>query len=242
MIVGLIILAYLALEKKNIAIATLLVVSTIFIKLFGIVALVMFLFYPNKLKSGLYIVFWTLLIGVLPLVVIPFDDLMFLYKSWLGLLQNDHGTLMKFSVMGILQTWFGVNANYKAVILLIGMVTFCIPLIRWKVYSVPRFKLLYLASVLIWVIIFNHMAESATFIIAVTGVSIWYFTKQSPSKLDTFLIILTLLLTILSPTDIYPKSLRDNFFIPYTLKVLPCILVWIKINYELLTLKIVQKK
>lgn len=238
LIAGLIILAYLALEKNKVAIAALLVVSTVFIKIFGIVALVMFLFYPNKIKSGLYVFLWTILLAVLPLIVVPYEQLIFLYKSWLNLLQNDHSTLMKFSVMGILQSWFGVSANYKSIVLFIGMIMFCIPLIRFKTYAIPRYKLLFLASVLIWVIIFNHMAESATFIIAVVGVAIWFFTKTSPSKLDYVLLISTFILTSLSPTDIFPASVRNNFFIPYTIKVLPCILVWIKINYELLTLKL----
>jgi hypothetical protein len=238
LIAGLIILAYLAIEKNKIAVATLLIISTVFIKLFGIVALAIFLFYPNKNKSSLYVILWSILLGVLPLIVVPYDQLIFLYKSWLNLLQNDHSVLMKFSVMGILQSWFNVGVNYKTIVLLIGMITFCIPLLRFKLYKSSRYKSLFLSSILIWVIIFNHMAESATFIIAIAGVAIWFFTKKEPSKLDYTLLILTFILTSLSPTDIFPASLRNNFFIPYTIKVLPCILVWIKINYELLTLKL----
>ena len=78
------------------------------------------------------------------------------------------------------------------------------------------------------------MAESATFILAVTGISVWYFTKNEVTLLDKFLMLLTVLFTLLSPSDIYPEFIRKMYFIPYTVKVIPCILVWLKINFELL--------
>ena len=80
------------------------------------------------------------------------------------------------------------------------------------------------------------MAESATFIIAISGVAIWFFTKKEKHIIDKILLTLVILFTLLSPSDIYPEFIRNEYFIPYTVKVIPCILVWIKINFELLTL------
>ena len=136
--------------------------------------------------------------------------------------------------MGFLNSWFGVSAEFKNYILLLGVFMFGIPLIKIKSYKVLRYKQLYTASVLLWVVLFNHMAESATFILAVTGVAVWYFTKNEVTLLDKFLMILTVLFTLLSPSDIYPEFIRKMYFIPYTVKVIPCILVWLKINFELL--------
>lgn len=234
LIAGMIMLAYYHLEKSNMVWATLLIVGTVYIKLFGIVAFALFLFYPHKLKASLFSVIWTALLGLIPLFVVSWPHLMSLYESWLTLLTDDHDSNVKFSVMGILNSWFGLPTTYKTIVLITGIIAFCIPLLRINRYHDPRFRLLFLSSILIWVIIFNHMAESATFIIAVTGIAIWFFTKDSINKLDIFLIILTILLTILSPTDLFPKSIRDNFLVPYTLKVLPCILIWLKINWEML--------
>lgn len=237
LIAGMIMLAYYNLEKNKIVWATLLIVGTVYIKLFGIVAFALFLFYPNKIKSSLYTILWATLLALLPLVVISWPQLLDLYESWGSLLGNDHDTKVKFSVMGILNSWGGISVKYKASVLLVGVITFCIPLIKIKCYSLKRFKLLYLCSVLIWVIIFNHMAESATFIIAVTGIAIWFFSKENVSYIDISLLLLTIILTILSPTDLFPKSFRETILIPYTLKVLPCILIWLKINWEILNLK-----
>jgi hypothetical protein len=231
---GLIILAYIYLEKKNIALATLCIVATIFIKLFGIVAFALFLFYPNKLKSALFTLGWIVLLAILPLLVISLDQYVYILKSWGVLLQNDHSDSIGFSVSGWLFSWFGLQL--KTVSLIGGVVLFCIPFIHIKNYTNHRFKLLYLASILIWIVIFNHKAESPTFVIAITGVSIWYFTQEF-SKVNLALLISALLFTVLAPTDLFPKFIRENYFVPYVVKVVPCILIWGKLTWELITFK-----
>jgi hypothetical protein len=228
---GLIILAFVYLEKKNIALATLCIVATIFIKLFGIVAFALFLFYPNKLKSALYTLGWILLLAVLPLILISPEQLTFLYKSWGNLLQNDHSISIGFSVSGWLFTWFGLNL--KTVSLVVGTFLFCVPFIHYKYFNEVRFKLLYLASILLWIVIFNHKAESPTFVIAVTGVAIWFFTQEF-NKLNFSFLILALLFTVLAATDLFPKFIRDDYFIPYVVKAVPCIFIWGKITWELI--------
>ena len=79
--------------------------------------------------------------------------------------------------------------------------------------------------------IFNHMAESPTFVIAATGVAIWFFSQ--PIKMENLiLLIFAFMLTNLATTDVYPVSIRDNYILPHALKAQPCILIWLKIVYE----------
>jgi len=234
LIAGLILLAFDSLENSKVSRSAWMLIATVFIKLFGLVAFVLYLFYPKKIKSGLLVIFWVVVLSAIPLLFIDTQSLYYQYISWLNLLGNDHSNELKFSVMGFLNSWFGVPAEFKNYILLLGVFLFVIPLIKIKSYKVLRYKQLYTASVLLWVVLFNHMAESATFILAVTGVAVWYFTKNEVTLLDKFLMILTVLFTLLSPSDIYPEFIRKMYFIPYTVKVIPCILVWLKINFELL--------
>jgi hypothetical protein len=135
-------------------------------------------------------------------------------------------------VIGWLKIWFSLNVN-KTVVNLAGMALFCLPLLRIKQYGNFVFRALMLASVLIWVVIFNHRAESPTFIIAIAGVAVWYYL-QAPGKLNYVLLVLAFVFTTLSPTDLFPKFIRDNYFWPYVVKVVPCILIWGKIIYDLL--------
>ena len=98
------------------------------------------------------------------------------------------------------------------------------------------FRYLLICSILLWIVIFNHKAESPTFIIAMTGVALW-FVKSKKSSLNIILFVSAVLLTSLSPTDLFPKYLKEEFVVPYTLKAFPCILIWLKITYDMITLK-----
>jgi hypothetical protein len=147
------------------------------------------------------------------------------------MLSNDHSVSYGYSVMGWLYTWFGIHIN-KNIIVIIGAVIFLSPLINFKLYNNLTFKYLALASILIWVVIFNHKAESPTFIIAITGVALW-FIKSKKSNLNIILFVMAFILTSLSPTDIFPQFLRDEYVHTYTLKAFPCILIWFKINYDM---------
>ena len=40
--------------------------------------------------------------------------------------------------------------------------------------------------------------------------------------------------TTISPTDLFPKVVRNEFIEPFQLKVFPCILIWFKVLYDLL--------
>jgi hypothetical protein len=228
---GLIVLAYIALEKKNTGLAVFLILLSVFIKPFGLVAFSLFLFYPGKVKAFAVSSLWGIILLALPLVVVSPHELTDIYKNWLAMLKNDHDISYGISVMAWLHTWFGIEAKNYA--LIAGTVLFVLPLARYKSFAFASFRQLFLASILIWVVIFNHKAESPAFIIAISGVAIWF--SQSATKFNTILIVFAFLFTILSPTDLYPKVIREQFFLPYSIKVVPCIIIWVKILFELLT-------
>lgn len=231
LVCGLIILGFAMLEKRHYALATLFIIGTVYIKLFGVVAVSLFLFYPQKWKLALYAVIWAVILFFAPIILIGFDSLTNQYGNWVEMLKEDHNTSNGLSVIGFIDSWFNLSVS-KTGIVLAGAFAFCLPLIQWKKYGNYIFRLFVLSSVLIWVIIFNHKAESSTFVIAISGVSIWYFSG-SKSTINTVLIIIAFVLTSLSPTDIFPQTIRDNYVIPYALKALPCILIWIKILFDL---------
>ena len=116
MMAGLMIWAFAALERRHYLAATFFIMATVYIKIFGLVAMAMFLFYPRKDKLALYSALWAIVLFVLPLVVVDWQQLVFLYQSWLHLLQDDHSASFGFSVMGWLYTWFGISADKLAVL------------------------------------------------------------------------------------------------------------------------------
>jgi len=235
LIAGLIILALGLLERRFYFMAAFCVVFSVFIKLFGIVGFALFLFYPQKWKLILYTIAWTIILFILPLVVIDFQQLKFLYASWGNMLKADHSGSYGFSVMGWLQSWFGFAAN-KLSVVAAGIILFLLPLMRFNLYKNYIFRILTLSSVLLWIVIFNHKAESPTFIIAMAGVSIWFIIGDK-NLLNSIFFIAAILFTSLSPTDIFPGFLREEYIIPYSLKVFPCILIWLAILYKMIAIK-----
>lgn len=228
---GLIILVFCFLERKNYLWAACCIVLSIYIKLFGVVALALYIFYPQKWKLALYTATWSMVLFFLPLIITGLAEFQFQYKSWFNMLANDHSVSYGFSVMGWLKTWFNLEPS-KIAVMLTGAILFNVPFVRFQQYQHYSFRLLALASVLIWVVIFNHKAESPTFIIAITGVAIWYFSQErKPENLVLF--VIAIIFTSLAPTDIFPRFIRVNYFRPYVVKVVPCMLVWLKVLYEM---------
>lgn len=229
---GLMILAFGLLERRNYRWATFCLVCSVYIKLFGLVAFALFLFYPQKWKLALYTVFWFAVLLVLPLAVVDAGQLLLLYQSWVHLLGQDHSAGLGLSVMGWLKIWFHLDLP-KTGVLAVGALLFLVPFTRLHLYQDYYFRLLVLASLLVWVVIFNHMAESPSFIIAMSGVGIWYFSQQR-NPINLVLFVLAVVFTMLSPTDLFPRVIRREIFRPYVIKAVPCILVWLKISYDLI--------
>jgi hypothetical protein len=231
LIAGLLIFAFNAFEKRTLWLASLLIMGSVFIKLFGVVGMSLFLLYPGKIRFLAYSLGWAIALAIAPLVVVPPEKLLVLYKSWAGVLSPDYAHDFGLSVMGWLRSWFHLDIP-KHFITAAGAALFCLPLARFKAYSDPQFRLHLLASILIWVIIFNHMAESATFIIAIAGAGIWYFS-QKRTALNLALVLAAFLFTSLSPTDVFPPVIRHTIVEPYTLKAVPCIFIWIVLIYTM---------
>lgn len=229
---GLILLTYVSFEKKHVALAAMWIMMSVYIKLFGLVAASLFLFYPGKKKFMLWMALWCILLWVLPLLVTSAGMLVTQYESWFGVLQSDHQARVGFSLLGILNKWFGLNPS-KVLLLISGVLLFCLGYLRWDAFRDQGHRLLFLSSILIWVILFNHTAESSGYILAMTGCAIWYFTRPG-GTLNTVLIILAFVVVSLFSTDLMPASIRNNYIYPYYIRTLPVVLIWIAAMVSLL--------
>lgn len=233
LMVGLMLAGFAARERNRNALSALSVVAAALVKPFGGIALLTCLARPGRGRFLAWVSAWGIVLCLVPLAVVPAEHLAFLYRSWFDLLQNDHATKAGLSVMAWLEAWFGLAAP-KDVVIAAGGLLLVLPLARLSLAGDSTARILLTASVLIWVVIFNHMAESPTYVIAVVGVALWYFS-QPPSPLNTSLLVATFLLTCLAATDLCPRDVRTRLVAPYVLKAVPCIFVWLKLQYELLT-------
>lgn len=230
LIAGLLILGFSLLEKKYNFYAVGCLAFAVFIKPFAILGFVFLIFYNPKWRLASYSLFWIFMFVILPLTIVNYSQLMFLYESWLTQIKTDHGNFYGMSLLGILTSVLKTEINKQAIVIG-GCIILFLPLVRIHIYNNFNFRLLTLCSILIWIVIFNHKAESPTFVIAMAGVSIWYIS-QNKSSTTAVLVIFAFVLTSLSPTDIFPSIIRTQITDKYALKALPCVLVWLNIIYN----------
>jgi len=229
---GLMVFGFIFLENRKWLWAALFLVLSVYVKPFGAVALLLVVLYPQWRRFVLFSLMWTVVLGLLPLIVATPSYLYETYRSWFGLLLSDHHASLGINAMAWLETWFGIRIDKMAVVVG-GAVILLLSFARWMRGSDAMHRMWLLASVLLWVVIFNHKAESPTFIIAMSGAGIWYFS-QDRNPVNLVLILLAFVFTSLSPSDVFPQSVRQNLVHPYVLKAVPCILVWLKITLDLL--------
>ena len=230
LVTAIMLFSYACFIFKKEAWAGLLCVLNLFIKIYGFAAVA--LFFMAKRKSAFIKSSTLSFIGfiALPLLFITIPELAGLYKSEFS---SIGAYSVPLSFMGILRSWFGITFN-DLIIQIPALLIVCAPIVP-GIFKSEEIKLklqgLLICSVLTFLCIFNQMAESATYIVAITGAVIWYFTAPS-SKLNTVLLIFLIIFSEFGPTDLIPRFIRHDFLEPYRIKALPVVLIWVKIQWD----------
>jgi len=235
---ALIILAYVFIRNEKDFWAALMIVAGAFIKLYPIAGLAFFFFSKNKPKFILSLLFWSVVLFLLPMAISSPSYIIQTYHDWYGdLLQKNMAnigpSLQDISAMGLIRNIFNYRQLSNITVIAPGIVLFALWYLRVKEYSTISYQLLLLASTLIFVIIFSSSSESPTYIIAVAGVGIWFMNLNRPvTGFEISLLVFALILTVMSPSDLFPRYIKMHYVVPYKLKALPVVLIWLKIIYE----------
>lgn len=238
---SIIILSYVLIEKEKDFWSACLIILGAFIKLYGIVGLAFFFFSKNKMKFIGSLAFWSVVFFVLPMAISSPEFIINSYSEWFVRLlekNNENGSfdsMQDISIMGLFKKILNMPNLSNLLFLIPGIVLFGLPYLRFNMFSNKKFQLLLLSSVLIFTVIFSSGSESPTYIIAFAGVAIWFIIQEEKTKWTWFLFIFALLLTSFSPSDLFPKYIKETYIKPYSLKALPCVLIWFQITYELIT-------
>lgn len=234
LIAGFIIFSFGFMERGKSFWASLFLVTATFIKFFSVIGFALFLFYPGKIKQFLYTLFWFFVFLLIPLLFVDMETYLQYYQSYFDLLANEKITQHTYSFIRLFEIFGNIQIN-KFLFSLVGGLVFMLPFAFIKQYQIFKYRGLMLASVLLWVVIFNYRAESPTFILAITGVALW-FALSDRNKWDITLLVLAFIFTSLSLTDLMPGSLREEIIKPYAVKVIPCVIIWFKIIFDLLSI------
>ncbi|MCA6031117.1 glycosyltransferase family 87 protein [Bacteroides thetaiotaomicron] len=241
-ITAMIIFSYVLIEKEKDFWAALMIVLGTMTKLYGIVGLAFFLFSKHKMKLTGGLVFWAVIVFLLPMLYASPEYVVHSYKEWFDVLVYKNG-LNQFSVnqnislLGMLHRITGASFS-DLWIIVPGMILFALPYLRIRQYQYESFRFLFLSSALLFMVLFSTGTETYGYLTAMAAVGVWYVktpTKAATPILNLSLLIFCILLTSLSTTDLFPRFIRAEYVKPYALKALPCTLIWLKIVWEQLT-------
>lgn len=240
-IAALIILGFVYANKGKNAWALFFILMATFIKLYGIVGFAFFFFNERKASFILWTFIWSIVFFLLPMAITTPYFATHSYIDWFEAITHKasknirmdiHNDLQDISVMGMIKRIFKWPSFKTWWVLLVVVVVFVIQLLQVAYYKDLRYKLYILCSVCIGLVIFSTSSESPTYIIAFPLVCLW-FLMQNPSKTNNALFIFALVLTCFSYSDIFTPYVRTHIVRPYSLKALPCFVIWMLISFQI---------
>ena len=239
-IAAIIIASYALIEKERDFWAACLIVLGTFVKLYGIVGLAFFFFSRHKGKFVLSLLFWGVVLFVAPMIISSPDYVVSQYHEWFVCLVEKNGENLaseaqNISALGMVRRVLG-NPQYSDLLILApALVLFALPYLRFKQWRNEGFRMTLLASVLLFTVLFSTGSESSSYIIALSGVCVWYFAAPwQRGKADIWLLVCVFLLSSMGSSDLYPRAIKREYIQAYSLKALPCLIVWLKLCWEMM--------
>lgn len=240
-IAAIIVGTYVCVEREREGTAAFLVMLGTFVKLYGIVGLAFFFFSRHKARFAMWLAVWAAVFFVLPMAISSPEYIVGQYKAWWVSLTEKNADNMfsggqNQSLLGLVRKISRCPSYSDLWLIVPGLAAFALPYLRRGQWCHEAFRCAFLASTLLFVVLFSTGSESSTYIIALTGAALWYVKAPwQRSRLDVALMVFAFILTSMSPSDLFPAYLRKHYVQPYALKALPCVLIWIKLVVEMTT-------
>lgn len=231
LVAALIVLAFGMMERRRVWRAALAVGVGACVKIFPLAALTFAIPHRRAVRTGLAAGVVGAALVLLPLVVASPSELAAQYASWRNV-----------EAIDVPERWFSVMALVHRVtgaawpnwpIQALGTLVLLAPLaLRRERWDEPRFRSLFLCSLLLYVVLFNHQAERAAYVIAFTGATIW-FVAEPRARWRTILYGVAALTIPVMSTLIPGAWLRTPEMMTFRL-ALPCLMIWFVIQRDLL--------
>jgi hypothetical protein len=232
LVAALIIFTFAAYERRQTVLGSAATMIGTSIKLFPLAGASFAIFHPRKVRVALALTLSFVVLLLLPLLVTPAATLWAQYASWRAIEAKDalhRGyTVMEMLQLLLRQDWPNWPLQLLGVAALVAPV-----LVRRERWSEWTFRRLYLCSLLLFCVIFNHQAESPTFVLAAAGAAIWFAALPHRTRWDWALFVFFVVCTILPSSEVMPRVVQRSLFVPYRLKTVPCIVLWLVLQRRL---------
>ncbi len=232
LVAALMIWALVAAERERTTLGALAVDIGASIKLFPIGAGVFGLLGRRRwTHAAAYVTTGALLLAA-PLLVTPLDTLQAQYRSWGVVELRDAGDVGMLWIGGALETMVGHALPHWPLQLLgaSSMAVMCV--LAARAWHEPRVRRLLLASMLVFATVFNHQAESPSYVIAFAGLGIWWSVQPRARWRDTLMLV-ALIVGALGGTDIVPRDWRMAYHRGWRLKAIVTTICWLGLQFDL---------
>ena len=241
LVAGLMVIAWVAYERERQLPAAVAVAAGGFVKLFPLAAGMGALVHRGWLRFCAILVAVLGVGAALPIVAAAPGSLGAQYASWYVIETRDSAPMERYGtggadlyagLMGQFRVWFGMEWPHWPV-QLAGLAVLMLPLVLQRNrFGDHLFRIQLLASLLVFCVLFNHQAESPSYVIAMLGACIW-FAASERAGWRTALLVACIVVVNLMSTDLMPRSLYRGFYVPYLVKTVPLIPLWIVMQLEL---------
>ena len=228
-----ILLSFILVQKQKDFWAPCFIVLGTFIKLYAIIGLAFFLFSKNKKMFVVGCFTWSIVFYILPMVISSPDYVNTCYHDWYMSLVDKNNINVSLtsstdaSIMGIVRRLFQNATIPNTPFIVVGVILYLIPFLRFSEYKFLSFRLLCLASSLMLIILLSSSSEHPSYIYPMLGVAIWYILlgQNKFKPINVTLLLFVLIIGGLGPTDALGKPFRV-WLINHSLKALPFAIVW----------------
>jgi Glycosyltransferase family 87 len=239
-IAALMLLTFASVEDGKDFVAPLWVLIGAFVKLYSVVGLVFLLFAKSKRAFLAGCVTWAVVLFLAPMVISSPEYVLQAYREWFVTLaaKNSHNVVLftsqDISIPGFVRRAVGMPLS-SIWFYLVGIPLVLTPFLRFGQYRHRQFRVLTVASLLMFIVLFSSGSESSTYVICATGAGLWLAQQEEPFRPRNALLIAALLLAGLAPTDLLSVQVRV-LVNRYALKAVPYAIAWLLLCWDLLTM------
>jgi len=235
---ALMIFSLVALEREHVVWGAAAVASGAAIKVYPLASGLLGLVSPKRWSH----LWWCVAMGavflLLPLLLTSPTTLFEQYRSWVVLQRADTAKIAMYWIGGVVEQLMGTPVPHLPVQLFGVLWTVLIAMYAQRQWSDAVLRRLFLASLLLFAVVFNHMSESPTFVIAFAGIGIWWSVLPRARWRDA-IVLLALLVGSVGGTDAVPKHIRLAWIVEPRLKAWVTIVAWCAVQYD--TMRILRK-
>lgn len=222
-------LGFSLMEKGHAFGSILLIGLSGFTKIYGVFQYAFLLFY-GKFWRNLFLFVLPLLatLALLPLIMMDSDHLREVYTKWVSSFDEHFNSRpwmsifhfrLLFPAVPEKTSWFQLGS-----LAFLGLIT----LLRLSKSHLESFRAQTVGIMMGWVILFSNSPEIGTYLIAMTGLALWHFSR-TPTSIDRWILMINFVVFMVIPQDVFfPRALARFLMEQWQIHILLFFLTWIR--------------